>query len=62
MTNKHKRKYYKRCKNHYAWRFAPTGALQSIEATEFRKLPKEDQELMERLIKRIWINAGVPEL
>ena len=23
-----KRKYYKRCLNQYAWRFAPTGALQ----------------------------------
>lgn len=26
-----KRKYYKRCDNHYAWRFAPTGALQKAE-------------------------------
>lgn len=26
-----KRKYYKRCLNQHAWRFAPTGALQPAE-------------------------------
>ena len=25
-----KRKYYKRCLNQYAWRFAPTGAMQQV--------------------------------